>query len=163
MFSLYCFLCVIRKWGNRKQTALSLKSRKVAVMVNWDWLMIEINLWKEKLLSNWRQVTSWTLKNFLFRDLVEAVELNRKRENHKTEQLTKHCKTILLPDRLHEAVDRRVKYVAKWVKQAKKEVFLSDCNRNKLIRKQWKAFIWQRGRNLIHCKLHNALGGNFPL
>lgn len=50
---------------------------------------------------------------FFYRDLLEAVELNRKRENTKTEQLTKHCKTILLPDRLHEAVDRRVKYVAK--------------------------------------------------
>lgn len=47
------------------------------------------------------------------RDLSEAVELNRKRENQKTKQLTKHCKTILLPDRLHEAVDRRVKYMEK--------------------------------------------------
>ncbi|CRK96631.1 CLUMA_CG009990, isoform A [Clunio marinus] len=47
------------------------------------------------------------------RDLWEAVELNRNRENQKTEQVTKHCKTILMPDRLYEAVDRRVKYVAK--------------------------------------------------
>jgi hypothetical protein len=47
------------------------------------------------------------------RDLYEAVELNRMKEDQKTKGVSKHCKTILLPDRLAEAVDRRVKYVAK--------------------------------------------------
>lgn len=47
------------------------------------------------------------------RDLLEAVELNRKRETQKSECLKKHCKNVLLPDRLHEAVDRRVKIVPK--------------------------------------------------
>ncbi|KAG5684000.1 hypothetical protein PVAND_013253 [Polypedilum vanderplanki] len=47
------------------------------------------------------------------RDLYEAIELNRRKEDHKTKCLSKHYKTILLPDRLAEAVDRRVKFVAK--------------------------------------------------
>lgn len=48
-----------------------------------------------------------------FRDLWEAIELNLRREKQKSENLTRHCKSVLLPDRLAEAVDRRVKYVAK--------------------------------------------------
>ncbi|KAL7027030.1 hypothetical protein ACKWTF_005266 [Chironomus riparius] len=47
------------------------------------------------------------------RDLWEAIELNSRKENQKTKCLTKHCKTVMLPDRLAEAIDRRVKYVEK--------------------------------------------------
>lgn len=57
------------------------------------------------------------LSNIIFvsfyRDLLEAVELNRKRETQKSECLKIHCKNVLLPDRLYEAVDRRVKIVPK--------------------------------------------------
>lgn len=60
------------------------------------------------------QINIPTFKLFKFyRDLHEAAELNLRKEKQKSEKLTRHCKTILLPDRLAEAVDRRVKYVAK--------------------------------------------------
>lgn len=43
----------------------------------------------------------------------EAVERNRKQENEKTNKIEQHCKVVILPDRLHEAIDRRVKFKAK--------------------------------------------------
>lgn len=45
----------------------------------------------------------------------EAVERNRKRENEETNKIEKHCKIVILPDRLHETIDRRVKYRARYV------------------------------------------------
>ena len=53
----------------------------------------------------------------MFRDLREAVDLNGQKENEKSKCLRKHCKAVMLPDRLAEAVDRRVKYVEKWVSE----------------------------------------------
>lgn len=43
----------------------------------------------------------------------EAVERNRKQENDETAKIEKYCKIVILPDRLHEAVDRRVKFQAR--------------------------------------------------
>lgn len=45
--------------------------------------------------------------------MKEAVERNRKQEDEKTSKISQHCKTILLPDRLHEAVDQRVKFLSR--------------------------------------------------
>jgi hypothetical protein len=49
-----------------------------------------------------------------FRDVIEAVSINRKRENEKTQLLSKHCKTVIFPNRLHETVDKWIKYQAKY-------------------------------------------------
>lgn len=35
---------------------------------------------------------------------------NSQYEQTETEKLTEHCKSVILPDRLHEAVDWRVKF-----------------------------------------------------
>lgn len=40
----------------------------------------------------------------------QAVGRNRLHENQKTRQIERHCKVAILPDRLQEAVDRRIKY-----------------------------------------------------
>lgn len=40
----------------------------------------------------------------------QAVELNRQSECGRSRQIERHCKAVLLPDRLQEAVDRRLKY-----------------------------------------------------
>lgn len=43
----------------------------------------------------------------------EAVERNRNEENRRNGKTSRHCKTVILPDRLLEAVDKRVKFYAK--------------------------------------------------
>lgn len=43
----------------------------------------------------------------------EAVEQNRRHENEETHKIEQHCKIVILPDRLHEVIDRRVKYRAR--------------------------------------------------
>lgn len=45
----------------------------------------------------------------------EAVERNRRQENEETNKIEEHCKIVILPDRLHEVIDRRVKYRARSV------------------------------------------------
>lgn len=50
-----------------------------------------------------------------FREMWEAVERNRRQENEQNSKLAQHSKTVILPDRLYDAVDKRVKYYAKWV------------------------------------------------
>uniref|UniRef100_A0A182P0V4 Mab-21-like HhH/H2TH-like domain-containing protein n=1 Tax=Anopheles epiroticus TaxID=199890 RepID=A0A182P0V4_9DIPT len=47
------------------------------------------------------------------REMWEAVERNRNEENRRNGKTSRHCKTVILPDRLLEAVDRRVKFYAK--------------------------------------------------
>lgn len=48
-----------------------------------------------------------------FREMWEAVERNRRQENEQNSKLAQHSKTVILPDRLYDAVDKRVKYYAK--------------------------------------------------
>lgn len=48
-----------------------------------------------------------------FREMWEAVERNRRQENEETNKIEQHCKIVILPDRLHEVIDRRVKYRAR--------------------------------------------------
>ncbi|XP_055599683.1 uncharacterized protein LOC129748904 isoform X2 [Uranotaenia lowii] len=43
----------------------------------------------------------------------DSVERNRREENSRSSKTSRYCKTILLPDRLQEAVDRRVKFCAR--------------------------------------------------
>lgn len=43
----------------------------------------------------------------------EAVERNRKQENEKTLKIEHHCNAVLLPNRLHEILDRSVKFKAR--------------------------------------------------
>ncbi|XP_050079757.1 uncharacterized protein LOC126567580 [Anopheles maculipalpis] len=47
------------------------------------------------------------------REMWEAVERNRNEENRRNGKTSRHCKTVILPDRLLEAVDMRVKFYAK--------------------------------------------------
>lgn len=47
------------------------------------------------------------------RDMWDAVERNRREENDRNGKISRHCKTVVLPDRLEEAVDQRVKFLAK--------------------------------------------------
>ncbi|XP_052865563.1 uncharacterized protein LOC128271917 [Anopheles cruzii] len=47
------------------------------------------------------------------REMWEAVERNRAEENRRNGRTSRHCKTVILPDRLLEAVDKRVKFYAK--------------------------------------------------
>ncbi|XP_053678894.1 uncharacterized protein LOC128729252 [Anopheles nili] len=47
------------------------------------------------------------------REMWEAVERNRNEENRRNGKTSRHCKTVILPDRLLEAVDKRVKFYAK--------------------------------------------------
>ncbi|EAT38646.1 AAEL009477-PB [Aedes aegypti] len=47
------------------------------------------------------------------RDMWDAVERNRREENDRNGKISRHCKTVILPDRLQEAVDQRVKFLAK--------------------------------------------------
>ncbi|XP_052901203.1 uncharacterized protein LOC128307416 [Anopheles moucheti] len=47
------------------------------------------------------------------REMWEAVERNRTEENRRNGKTSRHCKTVILPDRLLEAVDTRVKFYAK--------------------------------------------------
>nr|XP_019564859.2 uncharacterized protein LOC109432963 [Aedes albopictus] len=47
------------------------------------------------------------------RDMWDAVERNRREENDRNGKISRHCKTVILPDRLEEAVDQRVKFLAK--------------------------------------------------
>jgi hypothetical protein len=42
--------------------------------------------------------------------MIEAVDRNRKRENEETTKIAQHSKNVVLPDRIHEAIDRRVKF-----------------------------------------------------
>ncbi|KAJ6638876.1 Protein mab-21-like 2 [Pseudolycoriella hygida] len=44
----------------------------------------------------------------------EAFERNRQKENEETNKIARHCKSVLLSDRLHEAVDRRVRFRASY-------------------------------------------------
>lgn len=43
----------------------------------------------------------------------EAVERNRKQENEQTNKIQQHCKIVLLPNRLYDAIDRHVKFKAR--------------------------------------------------
>ncbi|XP_065090440.1 uncharacterized protein LOC135711503 isoform X2 [Ochlerotatus camptorhynchus] len=47
------------------------------------------------------------------RDMWDAVERNRREENERSGNISRHCKTVILPDRLQDAVDQRVKFQAK--------------------------------------------------
>uniref|UniRef100_A0A182N1E8 Mab-21 domain-containing protein n=1 Tax=Anopheles dirus TaxID=7168 RepID=A0A182N1E8_9DIPT len=47
------------------------------------------------------------------REMWEAVERNRNEENRRNGKTSRHCKTVILPDRLLEAVDQRVKFYAR--------------------------------------------------
>ncbi|XP_062542834.1 uncharacterized protein LOC134210660 isoform X2 [Armigeres subalbatus] len=47
------------------------------------------------------------------RDMWDAVERNRREENNRNGNISRHCKTVILPDRLQDAVDQRVKFLAK--------------------------------------------------
>ncbi|XP_035894022.1 uncharacterized protein LOC118504069 isoform X2 [Anopheles stephensi] len=47
------------------------------------------------------------------REMWETVERNRNEENRRNGKTSRHCKTVILPDRLLEAVDMRVKFYAK--------------------------------------------------
>uniref|UniRef100_A0AAG5DIW0 Mab-21-like HhH/H2TH-like domain-containing protein n=1 Tax=Anopheles atroparvus TaxID=41427 RepID=A0AAG5DIW0_ANOAO len=47
------------------------------------------------------------------REMWEAVERNRNEENRRNGKTSRHCKTVILPNRLLEAVDKRVKFYAK--------------------------------------------------
>lgn len=38
----------------------------------------------------------------------QAVETNRHQENRQTQFVEQHCKVVLLPDRLQEAIDKRI-------------------------------------------------------
>lgn len=47
------------------------------------------------------------------RESWEADKRIRQKENEETNKIARHCKSVLLPDRLHEAVDRRVRFRAR--------------------------------------------------
>jgi hypothetical protein len=42
--------------------------------------------------------------------MIEAVDRNSKNEKEETQKISHHSKTVVLPDRIHEAIDRKVKY-----------------------------------------------------
>ncbi|XP_058443630.1 uncharacterized protein LOC131425620 isoform X2 [Malaya genurostris] len=47
------------------------------------------------------------------REMWDAVERNRQLENKHNSRISRHCKTVILPDRLQDAVDQRVKFLPK--------------------------------------------------
>ncbi|XP_058819657.1 uncharacterized protein LOC131682284 isoform X2 [Topomyia yanbarensis] len=47
------------------------------------------------------------------REMWDAVERNRQAENKHNGRISQHCKTVILPDRLQDAVDQRVKFLPK--------------------------------------------------
>ncbi|XP_053681631.1 uncharacterized protein LOC128732409 [Sabethes cyaneus] len=47
------------------------------------------------------------------REMWGAIERNRQEENSQNGRISRHCKTVILPDRLQSAVDQRVKFLPK--------------------------------------------------
>lgn len=50
---------------------------------------------------------------FCFSEIQGAIEQSRKQENELTNALQKHCKIVLLSNRLNEAIDRNVRFKAR--------------------------------------------------
>ncbi|XP_055523347.1 uncharacterized protein LOC129717464 [Wyeomyia smithii] len=47
------------------------------------------------------------------REMWDAIERNRQEENDHNGRISRHCKTVILPDRLQSAVDQRIKFQPK--------------------------------------------------
>lgn len=57
-----------------------------------------------------RAVVSHSYIGSVRSEMWQAMQLNRQHETRQTRLIERHCKVVLLPDRLQEAVDRRIKY-----------------------------------------------------